>query len=76
MKNDSKFVELYEKYYEEECDRENAFVSAMEELKVPVARQIMEIMKEFGDNATTELLIDHLIENEVLNELEDHGIII
>ena len=74
MKNDPKFVKLYEKYYEEECDQVYAFVSAMQELNVPIARQIMEVMKEFGDNETTELLIDHLIEQEVLKELEDNGV--
>ena len=50
-----------------------AYVCTLQELDYPIERICVMVAKKF-DEATAESLIDHLIEQEVLKELEDHGV--
>lgn len=69
-----KFDELYAQNLNEyEGDATIAYICTLQELGYPVQRICVMVAKKF-DEATAESLIDHLIEKEVLNELESHGV--
>lgn len=75
FENSSEFKGFYEGAMEWAENPTIAYAQALRDMGFPIQKQCVIIARKF-DEATAEAVIDHLIEMEVLHELEDHGIII
>ena len=73
FENSNEFKGFYEDAMNWAEDPAIAYAQALRDMGFPIQKQCVIIAKKF-DEATAEAVIDHLIEMEVLNELESHGI--